>query len=41
MIPDFQSVYLPYLRLLADGKPHSNTDVERELADHFKLTEDE
>jgi restriction system protein len=40
-IPDFQSIMLPLLQRLADGNPHRLSEVREELADHFKLTEDE
>jgi restriction system protein len=40
-IPDFQSVMLPLLQHLADGKEHPNTEVLEALADYFDLSEDE
>jgi len=40
-IPDFQSVFLPYLKLLADGQPHSTSEMEDELAKNFHLTDEE
>lgn len=40
-IPDFQSVLLPLLSLLADGHPRPLSTVREELADQFKLTDDE
>ncbi|HZK76234.1 MAG TPA: restriction endonuclease [Candidatus Kapabacteria bacterium] len=41
MIPDFQTVFLPYLKLLADGKNHSSREVEDALAKQFKVSEEE
>jgi restriction system protein len=40
-IPDFQTVMLPLLVHLSDGKEHSNQETLNSLADHFKLTEQE
>ena len=40
-IPDFQTVMLPLLVHLSDGKDHSNQETLRSLADHFQLTDDE
>jgi restriction system protein len=41
MIPDFQSLFLPYLKLLADGKPHSTKETRDSLAIQYKLTQEE
>ncbi len=40
-IPDFQSIMLPLLRLLIDGKEHPSQECIRILAEHYKLTEEE
>lgn len=40
-IPDYQSVMLPLLRLAADGKEHTLREAVEELAEQFKLTEEE
>jgi restriction system protein len=40
-IPDFQSIMRPLLELAADGKEHSISEVTEELAERFKLTEEE
>lgn len=40
-IPDYQSVMLPLLKLVADGNEHSLRDATEELAEKFRLTEDE
>lgn len=37
-IPDFQTIMLPLLQLLGDGKEHSNQELTQVLADHFQLT---
>lgn len=41
LIPDFQSLMLPLLRFLADGKEHTTKDTLNYLADEFKLTEEQ
>ncbi|MBA3323008.1 MAG: restriction endonuclease [Pyrinomonadaceae bacterium] len=38
-IPDFQSLFLPMLELLSDGKPHQVQGLITALADRFKLSE--
>ena len=40
-IPDFQSIMLPFLQLLADGKEHLHKDLIKGVANHFNLTEEE
>ncbi|WOS39843.1 MULTISPECIES: restriction endonuclease [Xanthomonas] len=40
-IPDFQTIMLPLLRLIADRKEHRLRDVVETLAEVFKLTEEE
>lgn len=40
-IPDFQSIMRPMLELAADGKEHSMADTREELAEKFKLTQEE
>jgi restriction system protein len=40
-IPDFQSIMLPLLSSISDGKEHQIRDVIYSLADHFKLNEEE
>jgi restriction system protein len=40
-IPDFQTVMLPFLQVVADGAEHTLRDVVEQLADYFKLTEEE
>ncbi len=41
MIPDFQTLMLPYLRLLQDGKPQASSESREKLAEQYKLTSDE
>ena len=41
MIPDFQTLMLPFLQHIADGKEHSTTETLDSLAVQFKLTEEE
>ncbi len=40
-IPDFQSVMLPFLQVLADGEERSMKEMVEVLAKHFSLTESE
>jgi restriction system protein len=40
-IPDFQTIFLPLLELLKDGKPHPFQELRPLLADHFRLTDEE
>jgi restriction system protein len=40
-IPDYQSIMLPLLLFLKDGKVHSKREAVQFLADEFKLSEDE
>lgn len=40
-IPDYQSLMLPLLRTLADGRDHMVRDLASELAQQFALTRDE
>ena len=41
MIPDFQTLMLPFMQHIADGKDHSTTETLDSLAQQFKLTEEE
>jgi restriction system protein len=40
-LPDFQSIMLPLLRFLSDGKEHSNQEAVEALVDEFGLTEED
>ncbi len=40
-IPDYQTLMLPVLRILSDGKEHLLRDVVQQLSDQFGLTEEE
>jgi len=40
-IPDYQTLMLPFLRLLADGNEHLLSTLTATLADEFKLTDEE
>lgn len=40
-IPDFQTVMLPLLVHLSDGKEHSNQETLKSLAEYFKLSDEE
>jgi restriction system protein len=41
MIPDFQTLMLPFMQHIADGKEHSTIETHDSLAQQFKLTEEE
>lgn len=41
MIPDYQSIMLPLLKRLSDRKEHGLRDLVEDLANEFKLTEEE
>jgi restriction system protein len=41
MIPDYQTLMLPLLKAVADGKEYKVNDVIETLANEFNLTEDE
>ncbi len=40
-IPDYQTLMLPVLRLTEDGSEHPVTDIRKQIADAFHLTEEE
>lgn len=41
MIPDFQTIMLPFLKILGDGEEHTTIETNQKLAGHFGLTEEE
>ena len=41
MIPDYQSLMLPLLKLLSDGQPHSKPELVAILGNQFKLSPEE
>jgi restriction system protein len=41
MIPDFQSIMLPFLNIIADGEEHTTIETNQKLAQHFKLSDEE
>lgn len=41
MVPDYQSIMLPLLKLASDKQEHNSRDIIEELAKQFKLTDDE
>jgi restriction system protein len=40
-IPDFQTIMLPFLRVIGDGKEHWLRDIKTELAKYFALSPEE
>lgn len=41
VIPDFQSIMLPFLKILGDGKKHTLKEMIQRISDVFELTEDQ
>jgi restriction system protein len=40
-IPDFHTIMLPVLAMLADDQEHAVTEIRERLADHFSLSQEE
>lgn len=40
MIPDYQTIMLPLLEFVADGKTYGSREVIEGLAEQYKLTEE-
>jgi restriction system protein len=40
-VPGFQSMMLPVLKCIADGKEHARKDIRQQVANMLHLTEDE
>ena len=41
MIPDYQSMMLPFLKLINDGGVHTTTEILPQLATQFHLSEEQ
>jgi len=41
MIPGFQAIMLPLLKLVSDKKEHTTREIIEKLSEHFNLTDDE
>ncbi|MEI8049320.1 MAG: restriction endonuclease [Bacteroidota bacterium] len=41
MIPDFQSIMLPFLKILADGEEHTTIETNQKIATYFNLSDEE
>lgn len=41
MIPDYQTLMLPLLKLVADGQEHAARSLVEKLADEFRITDNE
>lgn len=39
MIPDFQTIMLPFMQILSDRQEHSTNETNEKLAEYFNLTE--
>lgn len=40
-VPDFQSMFVPFLKIAADGKEHSIKEMTEAIADHFELSKED
>ncbi len=40
MIPDFQLIMLPFLKIISDGKEHTTVETNQKLAKYFNLTDE-
>lgn len=40
MIPDFQLIMLPFLKIISDGKGHTTVETNQKLAKYFNLTDE-
>lgn len=40
-VPDFQSMLVPFLHIVADGNEHTTKEVIAAMADHFELSKDD
>lgn len=38
MIPDFQSIMLPFLKITSDGEEHTTIETNQKLAEYFNLS---
>ncbi|MEI6349226.1 MAG: restriction endonuclease [Bacteroidota bacterium] len=41
MIPDFQTIMLPFLKIISDGEEHTTIETNQKLAAYFNLTDQE
>lgn len=41
MIPDYQSIMLPFMKLISDGEEHTTIETNQKLAEKFMLTDKE
>ena len=41
MVPGFQTIMLPLLKILGDEQIHANSDLVTRIADHFKLSDED
>ncbi|WP_158860816.1 winged helix-turn-helix domain-containing protein [Lunatibacter salilacus] len=40
-IPDYQSIMLPFLKIIQDGKEYVSSEIVKILSDQFQLTDDQ
>ena len=40
-VPDFQSMFVPFLKIVADGETHATREVINDIADHFELSKED
>ena len=37
-VPDFQSMFVPFLKIVSDGKDHTTKEIIESMAQHFELS---
>jgi restriction system protein len=40
-VPDFQSMFVPFLKIVSDGNEHTVKSITEAIADHFKLSKED
>lgn len=40
-VPDFQSMFVPFLQILSDGCEHTTKNMTEDVAKHFGLSNDD
>jgi restriction system protein len=40
-VPDFQSMLVPFLKVISDGREHTTKEIIEALANHFDLSKED
>lgn len=40
-VPDFQSMFVPFLKIVSDGKDHTTKEIIELMAQHFELSNED